>query len=118
MACLAVVSVRCIMRLKSGRLWISFVFVITASSVLMVLWGVPMIHGGNRSITAFGQHFSLNWVRWENSSLSPWGDSRRVMSVVFGDASSILECVISNPKAMVKHILSNITVTHNFFYKV
>ena len=72
------------------------------------LIGIPFSSGA-RSFLAFSQHFSLNWVSWEKSSLSPWSrvNSDQIIQNNFADSKTIFECYEKNPHIFLKHINTN-----------
>ncbi len=70
-------------------------------------WGWP-IGSGNRSFIAFGQHFSLNWVDWTKSNLSPWTDWQSIISLNFNDSQNMFAAFRNNPIMFTKHIITNI----------
>jgi len=87
-----------------------FVGFVLVSGILIFSLGVPI--GGNRSLMAFGQHFSLNWVQWTSEQqLSPWTNWQEIIHLNFGDIHSITEAVFNNPRLFFKHIISNLVHT-------
>ncbi len=89
----------------------AFVSLIATSGCVIVLLGSP--YGGQasqeRAWGAFAQHFSLNWVEWNNNNdLSPWTNSSEIINQSFGQVDSILEALRSNPVLFSKHIISNL----------
>jgi hypothetical protein len=74
------------------------------SILLLVGVGLPI---GERSMVAFGQHFSLNWVSWNNSAINPWTNWEEITSRNFGAANSILEAFAKNPSTFLKHAIYN-----------
>lgn len=89
-----------------------------SSAVMLVVIAIPSIAGfvkfgfplaGGRDFTAFGQHFSQNWVKWTgNSSLSPWYDFAQITKLSFGESSTIAEAALENPSAFLHHVASNL----------
>lgn len=84
-----------------------FVFITGSVSILNTI-GQPAFKGDSyRSFFAFGQHFSVNWVDWNNSTISPWTNWRQIMTENFGKATSLSEALSNNPEIFVRHIISN-----------
>lgn len=79
-----------------------------AACLLLLALGTPMGGKGGRGFLAFKQHFSLNWVGWTHSDLSPWTDCDRIVRDCFGDAHSAAECARRNPALVARHVLSNV----------
>lgn len=75
--------------------------------VTLVGLGLP-VGGGERSMAAFRQHFSLNWVRWTGSTLDPWTDYDTIISENFGQVDSIAAAVAQNPQAFLRHAEDNL----------
>jgi hypothetical protein len=74
------------------------------SALLLGVAGLPV---GNRSMMAFGQHFSFNWVAWSGSNLNPWTNWEEILSRNFGSANGIPEAFLHNPSAFLAHITEN-----------
>jgi hypothetical protein len=74
------------------------------SILLLVGIGLPI---GERSMVAFGQHFSLHWVSWNNSAINPWTNWVEIISRNFGTVNSIPEAFAKNPSMFLKHIAYN-----------
>ena len=87
--------------------------VVVLLPVLLISWffvslfGLPIGSGG-RSFLAFGQHFSINWVNWTGSKLSPWTDWEQIVQQNFGNVHSIAGALAANPVLFSKHIATNI----------
>ena len=92
------------------------VFVFSISIIILTL-GIPL-GNGRRSFGAFSQHFSLNWVRWNNSKLNPWVDAHDIVHKKFGNVHSIFDALLSNPGLFFKHILSNISMLPQEFHNL
>jgi hypothetical protein len=75
---------------------------------ILVLGAVGLPIAGERGMIAFGQHFSLNWIYWNKSNLSPWTNWREIISHTFGSTHSIPESLAQNPSAFLKHITYNL----------
>lgn len=79
-----------------------------ALAALALIAGLrPPIGDGYRSFAAFSQHFSLNWVGWTGSTLSPWTNAPAIMATAFGDAQSIGGAMLAGPDLFTRHLLSN-----------
>ena len=76
-------------------------------SFTILNFGLP-IGGGDRSMVAFGQHYSLNWVRWNNDERNPWTNYKTITKIDFGDANSVSSAIFSNPHAFSMHLLTNL----------
>jgi hypothetical protein len=77
-----------------------------AAAATVMYVGYPL--GGQRSIIAFSQHFSLNWQSWtHNTSLSPWDDANQIVEMNFGPVTSIGQAILSNPQAFAHHVFTN-----------
>ncbi len=72
---------------------------------LLGVFGLPV--SADRSIIAFGQHFSRNWVSWTGSDLSPWTNWREIVAQNFGTADTVLSAFTNNPSIFLKHISYN-----------
>jgi len=69
--------------------------------------GYPL-GASQRSLMAFGQHFSLNWQAWTNdTSLSPWTDWQQILRMNFGQVSSIGQAALNNPAVFAHHVVTN-----------
>lgn len=75
---------------------------------LITIFGNPL--NGSRSMVAFGQHFSLHYVKWNDLELNPWTNWDFIVSKSFGDVSSITGALIANPALFSRHIISNIAL--------
>lgn len=74
---------------------------------LMLIMGNPF--QTKRSLVAFAQHFSLNYLQWNKDiNYNPWRDAALITQKVFGDYKTIGEAAVNNPAAFLKHIKSNI----------
>lgn len=76
------------------------------SALLLWTFGLPL--AGNRSMVAFGQHFSLNWVSWTGSPLNPWTNWKEIVSQNFGSVQSIPAAIAKNPAAFMNHVAWNL----------
>lgn len=93
------------------------VAVVLISLSLIVSLGLP-VSSGNRSLIAFGQHFSLNWVAWTGErELSPMTDWEEIVRKNFGTVQGVTQAAVSNPLTFAKHVGSNIVHTPATFIK-
>jgi hypothetical protein len=80
------------------------------SAVLFVLClsnlGNPMA-SGERSMLAFGQHFSLNQARVLLQDQNPWTNWESTVKLYFGDAKQISSSLSANPSAFLWHVTEN-----------
>lgn len=81
-----------------------------AASGLMIKFGLP-IGSGERSLFAFGQHYSLNYVKWQNDTRNPWTNWDTILNSEFGSPRSIADAAKNNPSAFAKHIFFNLIKT-------
>jgi hypothetical protein len=77
-----------------------------ASAILLGVLGLPI--SGSRSMGAFRNLFSYNWISWTGSDMSPWTNSREIASRNFGRAQNIPEAFANNPKVFLRHVTCNI----------
>jgi hypothetical protein len=92
---------------KQKRLHLTGLTMYALISILLLgLLGLPL--SGSKSIVAFGQHFSLNWVSWTGSDINPWTNWQKIVSQNFGPADSIWGAFANNPFVFLKHITYNI----------
>jgi hypothetical protein len=106
----------CISRHLARRDLLLFVSSVGICLALVAIFGNPLI--GSRSIIAFGQHFSLHYVKWNNLDLNPWTNWDSILSKSFGDVSSITGALIANPVLFARHITSNIALLPVQFCKL
>ena len=76
------------------------------SALLLGILGIPV--AGSRSFSAFGQHFSMNWVSWTGSTINPGTNWWTILALNFGSAHSIPEAFANNPSAFLLHITDNL----------
>ena len=76
------------------------------SALLLGALEIPI--NGSRSLSAFGQHFSLNWVSRTGSTINPWTNWWDILSLNFGSAQSIPETLANNPSAFLLHVTDNL----------
>lgn len=74
-----------------------------------LLVGLPIGDRSGRRWTAFAQHFSLHWVRWQASPLNPWLEWDEVVRQAFGPARSIGEAVRAAPALFARHAGENLS---------
>ena len=82
-------------------------FVILASLLIIPASGIPAFSEAGREMVAFGQHFSLNWVRWNDSDLDPMRDWQKITTDNFADSKNITEAACKNPRLFAKHLVYN-----------
>lgn len=64
---------------------------------------------GPRSSLAFAQHYSRNWLVWnEGSELDPNRESDQIMNYDFGRATSVFDAATTNPAAFLNHVRTNL----------
>ena len=85
-----------------------FVLLGTFVFIFLVVGALGNPFGGGRSFAAFRDHFCLNWVVWNESSLDSWKEYSTIMKINFGEAKTILQCVFANPLIVFKHIIYNV----------
>jgi hypothetical protein len=88
-------------RLNTGVL----ISAMITSTALIAALGAPL--SGGRSIFAFGQHFSLNWVSWTGSDLNPWTNWQDIVNRNFGPVQSVSEAFVSDPALFIRHLAVN-----------
>ncbi|MCG8353871.1 MAG: hypothetical protein MI924_39405 [Chloroflexales bacterium] len=82
-----------------------FISAMIISTALIGALGAPL--SGGRSIFAFGQHFSLNWVSWTGSDLNPWTNWQEIVNRNFGPVQSVSEAFVSDPALFIRHLAVN-----------
>lgn len=60
-------------------------------------------------MVAFGQHYAVNWVRWEGDPRNPWTNWEAICANDFGNASSPSQAFFANPLAVVHHMFQNLS---------
>lgn len=108
---LALVSVAVVVREYRQRpassRWLAPILAGLAVAALTFVWGAP-IGSGNRSMTAFGQHYSLNWVEWHGAGMNPWTNWETIVKRDFGEVTSPAQAMASNPAAFLRHVTTNV----------
>lgn len=66
------------------------------------------LFGDSRSVTAFAQHYMLNYYHWNNIDLPFWMNWKEPFDQIFHNAQSFGEVIQNNPTAFQKHIFSNV----------
>jgi hypothetical protein len=84
------------------------------SVLLLGALGIPV--AGDRSMLAFGQHFSLNWVAWSGSNLNPWTNWDEIIALNFGSANNVREALANNPSVFLKHIIYNLRAPFDIYW--
>ena len=88
--------------------FVGLITFISVSAALIMKLGNPFNDKGQRTLVAFSQHFSYNWVKWHQSNIDPWADSLIIMQKNFGSFKSIPASFLANPPAFLKHVLANL----------
>lgn len=74
---------------------------------LALVWGIPL-SGGNRSMVAFGQHYSRNWVMWHHAdTINPFTNWEAIIQHDFGTVTTPVSALLSNPLAVGHHVWAN-----------
>lgn len=76
--------------------------------LLSVRYGLPT--DSNRTYVAFGQHFAINWVSWNDSALDPWNSWEPIYEETFGNTDSVVIAAAENPNQFAHHIWTNLTI--------
>ena len=84
-----------------GRVGLFLTFILLTIFFL----GNPL--SGNRSWIAFGQHFSVNYVKWNNMAINPFTNWEGIVNSVYGNKHNIISAVMINPWQFLKHVFSN-----------
>jgi hypothetical protein len=91
--------------------WLSatkIVFFVGAVVVLLQIFGNPMGGGESKAWPAFGQHYSINYVRWHGLAMVPWFEWQEIVRASFGDATtSALAAAVNNSGAFAGHLAAN-----------
>lgn len=74
--------------------------------LLSVRYGLPT--DSNRTYVAFGQHFAVNWVAWNQSDLNPWNNWEPIYQENFGNTDSVVIAAANNPAQFLHHIWTNL----------
>jgi hypothetical protein len=82
---------------------------VALATALALGWalGLPLRDPTRRSWIAFGQYFSINWLRWHPANLSPWADWPTILQQAFGPVASPLEALRARPALFARHVFSN-----------
>ncbi len=93
----------------------SFSITLLVTVVLLISWGNPVSR--DRSLIAFGQHYSLNKVSWSDIRLSPLTNWQEITASDFGNAQSIPGAAQNNPAMFLKHVGCNTvgSIRHGIF---
>lgn len=70
---------------------VAILLICLTGGVILYL-GTP-IGGGDRSMVAFGQHYSLNWVQINDDSRNPWTNWEAIVASDFGNASTLTDAL-------------------------
>lgn len=90
---------------RSSLVMILLLPLVSVGSVSLL--GNPMA-SGDRSMLAFGQHFSLNWVKNTGDDRNPWTNWELIVRKEFGDVESVGQAFLANPATFARHIVANI----------
>lgn len=88
--------------------------ILPLTAMLAVLLGGSILHfgipigGDNRSMVAFGQHYSKNWVRWNADDRNSWTNWEAIVEKDFGNARNISDAMTFNPHAFGYHVFDNL----------
>jgi hypothetical protein len=84
-------------------------FLVPSIFFVVCLFGLgnPM-SSGDRSMLAFGQHFSLNQERVSQRSQNPWTNWENTVKTSFGDAQGVTSSFLANPSAFLWHATENL----------
>jgi hypothetical protein len=69
-------------------------------------YGLPT--DANRTYVAFGQHFAVNWVAWNQSDLNPWNNWEPIYQETFGSTDSVVIAATENPTQFLHHAWTNL----------
>ncbi|MCJ7718196.1 MAG: hypothetical protein MUO54_16980, partial [Anaerolineales bacterium] len=84
----------------------SLLWYILFTVIILGVFGFPV--SSDRSIIAFGQHFSRNWVLWTGSDLNPWTNWAEIVAQNFGTADNVWSAFTNNPSVFLKHVSYNL----------
>ncbi len=88
------------------------------AGICLYLIGIPL--SGDRGMIAFGQHFSINWLRWNGrTDLRPWFDWEQILRENFGTTAGLGAVLVANPLLFLRHTGVNLlgipaTLAHLF----
>lgn len=88
--------------------WPLFIVLFVFITIISLTVGFPFQNHSGKELLAFEQHFSLNYVKWNNLSESPFTNSHYFLLKVFGDVKSPVEAMFANPTMFFTHIITNI----------
>lgn len=88
--------------------WSLLVFLFVFVAIVSLKVGFPFQNHSGKELLAFEQHFSLNYVKWNNLSESPFTNSHYFLLKVFGDVKSPIEAMFANPTMFFTHIITNV----------
>lgn len=99
---------------ESGRRTLLWPGTVGAALLLGAVWPGPPLSAGDSSsgrlFMALREHFAWNWSSWHNQGrdvFSIWGQE-------FGGAESTLAAFLTNPWALLHHVLNNVLGTAGF----
>ena len=88
----------------------------TAVAVILIsafAIGTPLFsphHDSNRLLIAFKEHFGWNWSRWNGE----WKYFESIWEQEFGGAQTMLQALLNNPGAVMRHFADNLLGTMTF----
>ncbi len=69
-------------------------------------YGLPT--DANRTYVAFGQHFAINWVAWNDSDLNPWNEWEPIYQETFGGTDSVVIAAAEDTMNFGRHVWTNV----------
>lgn len=81
--------------------------ILLCSTLIIYKYGIP-ITSGDRSMLAFGQHYSLNLSKNNPKLINPWTNWEEIIKNDFGNVNTVFSAAIQNPQAFFSHVLVNI----------
>lgn len=96
-----------LVRYSQGRWKNGLSFLLVAILFVFFVTQIGLPFNGSRSMMAFGQHFSLNWVVWTDAELHPYDDWQEIVRQNLGEVNTPMEAMKANPKLFLQHIIQN-----------
>ena len=85
--------------------------VVCGSILTIAIFGLPMGGEGTRDMVAIAQHYEKGWnARLERGETAPPGGTEAIFRQDFGDAESMADVVLNNPRAFATHVVYNISI--------
>ncbi len=102
-------------------MYLIFRYLKTRKQVMLVAVMVTVICSGfifiikspaqtRRSMMAFGQHYALNLYKQGKITINPNTNWKKILKEDFQTDDSLMSAFMSNPKAMVNHMIANVKV--------